>query len=192
MTRYTYYPGCTLKTTSKNFEDSTLATAKALGIELVEPDRWNCCGTVYALATDDVMHHLAPIRNMIRVEELKEQGKVDNKKMITLCAMCYNTLKRANDIFNTDSDKKKKIHEIMFREDIQYSGSVEILHYLEVLRELGWDKAFGGIKRKKDETKLRMIPIAMKFFLGDPIVIIFFNPFLYIYFCLYKRLPFFY
>ena len=156
MTRYTYYPGCTLKTTSKNFEDSTLATAKALGIELVEPDRWNCCGTVYALATDDVMHHLAPIRNMIRVEELKEQGKVDNKKMVTLCAMCYNTLKRANDIFNTDSDKKKKIHEIMFREDIQYSGSVEIVHYLEVLRELGWDKVKAAVK--KPLTGLKVAP----------------------------------
>lgn len=156
MTRYTYYPGCTLKTTAKNFEDSAIASSKALGIELVEPDRWNCCGTVHALATDDVMHHLAPIRNMIRVEELKEQGKVDNKKMVTLCAMCYNTLKRANDIFNTDSDKKKKIHEIMFREDIQYSGSVEILHYLEVLKELGWDKVKAAVK--KPLTGLKVAP----------------------------------
>lgn len=156
MTRYTYYPGCTLKTTAKNFEDSTLATAKALDIELVEPDRWNCCGTVHALATDDVMHHLAPIRNMIRVEELKEQGKVDNKKMITLCAMCYNTLKRSNQLFNSDNDRKKKIHEIMFREDIKYSGNVEIVHYLEVLRELGWDKVKAAVK--KPLTGLKVAP----------------------------------
>jgi heterodisulfide reductase subunit B len=156
MTRYTYYPGCTLKTTAKNFDDSTKATAKALGIELVEPDRWNCCGTVYALASDDVMHHLAPIRNMIRVEELKEQDKVDNKKMVTLCAMCYNTLKRANQEFNSDSDKKQKIHEIMFKEDIKYSGNVEIVHYLEILRDLGWDKVKAAVK--KPLTGLKVAP----------------------------------
>lgn len=147
MTRYTYYPGCTLKTTAKNFEDSTIASAKELGIELVEPDRWNCCGTVHALASDDVMHHLAPIRNMIRVEELKQSGKVDNKHMVTLCAMCYNTLKRANQIFNSDSDKKKKIHDIMYKEDLKYSGNVEIVHLLEVLQNLGWEKVKSNVKK---------------------------------------------
>jgi len=147
MTRYTYYPGCTLKTTAKNFEDSTIASSEVLGIKLVEPERWNCCGTVHALATDDVMHYLAPIRNMIRVEELMAQGKVDNKKMVTLCAMCYNTLKRANQVFNSDSDKKKKIHDIMYREDIKYGGSAEVVHFLEVLREIGWDKIKAAVKK---------------------------------------------
>lgn len=147
MTRYTYYPGCTLKTTSRNFEESTLASSNVLGIKLVEPERWNCCGTVHALATDDVMHHLAPIRNMIRVEELKAEDKVDNKKMVTLCAMCYNTLKRANNVFNSDSERKEKIHDIMYKEDIKYSGNVEIVHFLEILREKGWDKIKNQVKK---------------------------------------------
>lgn len=146
MTRYTYYPGCTLKTTSRNFEESTLASSNVLGIKLVEPERWNCCGTVHALATDDVMHHLAPIRNMIRVEELKAEDKVDNKKMVTLCAMCYNTLKRANNVFNSDSDRKEKIHDIMYKENIKYSGNVEVVHFLEILRENGWDKIKNQVK----------------------------------------------
>jgi heterodisulfide reductase subunit B len=156
MTRYAYYPGCTLKTTSKNFEDSTLASSEMLNIKLVEPDRWNCCGTVHALATDDVMHHLAPIRNMIRVETLKEQDKVDNKKMVTLCAMCYNTLKRANQVFNSDNDRKKKIHDIMYKEDIKYSGNVEIVHLLEILRDNGWEKVKDAVK--KPLTGLRIAP----------------------------------
>ena len=146
MTRYAYYPGCTLKTTSKNFEDSALASAEKLNIKLIEPDRWNCCGTVHALATDDVMHHLAPIRNMIRVEALREQNEVDNKKMVTLCAMCYNTLKRANHVFNSDSERKKKIHDIMYKEDIKYSGNVEIVHLLEIIRDEGWDKVKETVK----------------------------------------------
>jgi hypothetical protein len=49
-----YYPGCTLKTTAKNFEKSAIAAARALGIELLEIPRWNCCGTVFSLADDDL------------------------------------------------------------------------------------------------------------------------------------------
>jgi heterodisulfide reductase subunit B len=154
MTRYTYYPGCTLKTTARNFELSTIASVEKMGIELVEPDRWNCCGTVHALATDDVMHQLAPIRNMIRVEELLQSGKVDNKQMVTLCAMCYNTLKRANQVFNSDSDRKKKIHDIMYREEIKYSGNVEILHLLEILKEYGWDNIKKYVKKPLQGLKV--------------------------------------
>ena len=152
--RIAYYPGCTLKTNAKNFEDSAIASAKELGIEMVEPDRWNCCGTVHALVKDDVMHHLAPVRNLIRVEELKEADKVDSKQVVTLCAMCYNTLKRSNQTFNEDADKKQKIHDVMYKEDIKYSGNVEVLHYLEVLREIGWDKVKEAVKKPLDGLKI--------------------------------------
>ena len=81
-----YYPGCTLKTQAKNFECSAMEVMKLLGYELVELNRWNCCGTVYSLASDDLIHKVAPIRNLIRV---KEQG---GDKVVTLCAMCYNCL----------------------------------------------------------------------------------------------------
>ena len=152
--RIAYYPGCTLKTNAKNFEDSTFATAKELGIEMVEPERWNCCGTVHALAKDDVMHHLAPIRNLLRVEELKEADLVDTKQVLTLCAMCYNTLKRSNQTFNEDSDKKQKIQDTMYKENIKYSGKVEVVHYLEVLRELGWDKVKEAVKKPLEGLKI--------------------------------------
>jgi heterodisulfide reductase subunit B len=154
MTRLTYYPGCSLKSTAKNFEDSTIAVSKSLGIELVEPERWNCCGTVHALASDDVMHHLAPIRNMIRVEELVQKEQVDNKKMVTLCAMCYNTLKRANQAFNTDKNKRQKIRDVMYKEDIEYSGKVEILHLLEILRENGWEKVSDIVENPLEGLKI--------------------------------------
>ena len=48
-----YYPGCTLKAKAKNLEDSAVAAMKALGVEMVELDRWNCCGAVHNLADDD-------------------------------------------------------------------------------------------------------------------------------------------
>ncbi|UCD45558.1 MAG: CoB--CoM heterodisulfide reductase iron-sulfur subunit B family protein [Candidatus Bathyarchaeota archaeon] len=135
--RLAYYPGCTLKTNAENFDSSTIATAEALGVELVEPARWNCCGTVHALAKDDVMHLLAPIRNLIRVEEMNDEGLVEEKKLITQCAMCYNTLKRADAAAQADSDKMQKIRDVMEKEP-EFKGNVEVIHFLEALRERGW------------------------------------------------------
>ncbi|RKZ21224.1 heterodisulfide reductase, subunit B, partial [bacterium] len=133
--RISYYPGCTLKSTAKNFEISAIAVAKELGIEFVELSRWNCCGTVYSMTSDDVMHQLAPIRNLIRV---KEDGF---DRVVTLCSMCFNTLKRANILVQRDREKLDKINDFMYLENIDYAGDVEVLHFLEILRDdVGWDE----------------------------------------------------
>ena len=141
-----YYPGCTLKTTAENFDVSTTSTAEALGIELIELPRWNCCGTVHALARDDVMHYLAPIRNLVRVEQMNEEGVVDDKRLATQCAMCYNTLKRANAAANEDAEKMEKIRDVMEKEP-HYGGSVEVVHLLEVLQKGGWDAVAERVKK---------------------------------------------
>ncbi len=66
--KLSYYPGCTLKNHARNFEDSTLYAMDRLGVEAVELERWNCCGTVYSLSADDLMRQVAPIRNLIRAK----------------------------------------------------------------------------------------------------------------------------
>jgi len=133
-----YYPGCTLKTKARGLEDSMIASMGVLGINMVEIQRWNCCGTVYSLADDDLVHHLAPVRNLIRV---KEQG---NNKVATSCSFCYNTLKRANVLMQRDGEKRKTLNDFM-EEEVDYNGEVEVVHLLEVLRdEIGW----GNISEK--------------------------------------------
>ncbi len=127
--KISYYPGCTLKNNAKNFEDSTLCSLKQLGVEVEELSRWYCCGTVFSLATDDLIHHLAPIRNLIRVKES------NSNRVMTLCAMCYNTLKRANERVKADEESLDKINKFMYREDVEYEGDVKVFHLLELLRD---------------------------------------------------------
>lgn len=148
-----YYPGCTLKTDAKNFDVSTFKAAKTMGIELIELHRWNCCGTLHALAKDDVIHHLAPVRNLIRVEQMKDEGLVEEAKVVAQCVMCWNTLKRANATVNEDSEKMEKIRAFMEQEP-EYSGKVEVIHLLEVLRDQGWNKLKDAVKRPLDGLKL--------------------------------------
>lgn len=153
--RLAYYPGCTQKTTAKNFDTSTVAAASILDIDLIELPRWNCCGTVHALTKDDVMHYLAPIRNLVRVEEMNAEGSVEDRRVVTQCAMCYNTLRRANVDAKGDPDKMKKIIVNMEKEP-EYRGSVDVVHFLEVIHQEGWDKVNDVVK--KPLTGLRVVP----------------------------------
>lgn len=135
-----YYPGCTLKTKAKGLEDSAIASMAALDVRLVEIERWNCCGTVYSLAEDDLAHHLAPVRNLIRV---KEQN---GNRVGTLCSFCYHTLKRANLMVRNDAEKRKTLNDFM-EEEVDYNGEVEVVHLLEVLRdEIGWENIAAKVK----------------------------------------------
>lgn len=127
--KISYYPGCTLKNNAKNFEDSTICSLNKLGIQVEELPRWNCCGTVFSLATDDLIHHVAPIRNLIRAKES------NSNSLMTLCAMCFNTLKRANERVKSDPESLDKINNFMYKEKIKYEGDVKVLHLLELLRD---------------------------------------------------------
>lgn len=127
--KLSYFPGCTLKNHAKNFEDSALCALKNLGVEVEELKRWNCCGTVFSLSTDDLIHHVAPVRNLIRTKEL------NSDKLMTLCAMCYNTLKRSNERMKNNPEDLGIINDLMYREDLKYQGDVQVLHLLELLKQ---------------------------------------------------------
>ncbi len=137
-----YYPGCTLKATAKNFEDTARIVAGVFDYELDDLYRWNCCGAVYGLSEDNVMHKVAPVRNLLRVKEVGE------KRVLTLCSMCFNTLKRANYYVRKNKDKLEVINAIMYLENTTYDGSVEVIHLLELLRdEIGFDKVKKAVKK---------------------------------------------
>jgi heterodisulfide reductase subunit B len=142
-----YYPGCTLKTKARNLEEPAVASMEVLGFKLDEVPRWNCCGAVYSLADDDLIHQVAPVRNLIRV---KKQGKA---KLVTLCAFCLNTLKRANLLMKEDAEKRNTLNSFI-DEGVDYSGEVEVVHLLEVLRDdIGWEALSQKVKLPLRELK---------------------------------------
>ena len=55
-----YFPGCTLNTTAKGFDNSLRASARVLGIELAELPEWNCCGATFPLLADNVLDLAGP------------------------------------------------------------------------------------------------------------------------------------
>jgi len=143
-----YYPGCTLKTSAKNLEKSAFEIAKIFGYDLIEMKDWTCCGVVSSLTDDDLMHHLAPLRNLIHVEDEGEN------RVVTLCDMCCNTLKQTNLRVKEKPDDLETLNLFMDREN-DYKGSVEVLHFLEFLRdEIGFDTIKKKVKNPLKGLKI--------------------------------------
>lgn len=130
---WTYFPGCSLKDTGKDFERSGLAVMQALGQPLQEMERWYCCGTMVSQTEDNLMQQIGPVRDLIQVQDSGAE------EVVALCSMCFNTLKRANAFVTEDESRLTKINNFMDRE-ADYAGHVQVLHLLEVLRDhIGWD-----------------------------------------------------
>lgn len=144
--RYSYYPGCTLKTKAKVYEDTTLQTAKALGLEIAEVEEWQCCGALYPLNTDEVFPLLSPVRSLAQAKA------VTSEKLVTLCAGCYNVFKRTNKAVREDGELRRKVNGYL-EED--YMGEVDVVHYLEVLKkDVGFDALAAKVKKKLEGKKV--------------------------------------
>jgi len=139
------FPGCALKTTAKGFEASALSSASCLGLELIELPNWNCCGTVHSLSTDDAMHHIAPLRNLLKVQEVDHDLFLEcNGKLVTFCSLCFNALKRSGILIGEDSDKRKIIANFIEKEE---APQFEVVNFLEVLREMGYGVIKSAVKK---------------------------------------------
>lgn len=141
MNKSAYFPGCSLKAEADEFEHSAAAIMEALGQPLEEMERWNCCGTVYSLTDDDLMQQLASVRNLIRAQECGAE------EIVTLCSMCFNTLKRSKVFIEQDATRLETVNAFM-DEEPDYEGSVEVVHLLETLRDqIGFESIEGRVTR---------------------------------------------
>jgi heterodisulfide reductase subunit B len=123
--KYAYFPGCSAYSTARDMHQSTLAVAEALGIELIEPEGWTCCGATAAHKTDCVLAAALPAANLILARDM-------NMTMVASCAACYNRLKMANHEITSSPDTRLRVKEMLNRD---YDGSVPVRHIMEVLLE---------------------------------------------------------
>ncbi|MBE6976435.1 MAG: disulfide reductase [Ruminococcaceae bacterium] len=135
--KYSYYPGCTLRTKAKDLDRYARASAEALGFTLEELDNWQCCGGVYPLGTDEIASKLSCVRAL---NEAKEKGQ----SLVTVCSACHHVMKRVNDDMANVADIQTRANNYMNLTE-PYKGETEVLHFLEVLRD---KVGFAELKKK--------------------------------------------
>ncbi len=133
---FAYFPGCTLYTKATHLDHAGRESAKKLGFQLKELDKWTCCGASFPLVND---YHMG-LASCSRV--LADTKLAGYDKLIALCSVCFNVLKRTNYALQTDEERRYKITEFIERE---YNGEVKVTHYLEILRDF---VGFDNIKEK--------------------------------------------
>ena len=130
--KYSYYPGCTLKTKAKELNDYAIRSAQVLGIEMEEVENWQCCGGVYTTAKDEIATKLSSVRALAQAQD-------KGQDLLTLCSTCHNVIKRTNHDIQTDEDFAFKVNNYM-APDMEYHGETKVVHYLEMLRDVvGFD-----------------------------------------------------
>ncbi len=125
-----FYPGCSLKGSSKEYNESVLALGKALDIEFEEIKDWNCCGASSAHALSKELSLSLPARVLALAEQ---QGL---KEIVVPCAACYNRLSTTQ--YELAQNEKLR-EEITKTIGIPYKGDVKILNVLQLLQRFAFD-----------------------------------------------------
>ncbi|MCL5022053.1 MAG: CoB--CoM heterodisulfide reductase iron-sulfur subunit B family protein [Nitrospirae bacterium] len=80
--RYLYYPGCSLKGTAVDYEESFLALASPLGIEIKEVEDWQCCGASVAKSVSKELSESLPARTLVKADK-------EEMDLLMPCSSCY-------------------------------------------------------------------------------------------------------
>ena len=122
---YSYYPGCSLHSTGLEYELSTQAVFKHLGLELTELEDWNCCGASSAHVFDHKLALALPARTL-------SQAQAAGRDLVIPCAARYNRLKGADIAMRTDPAMRSELESEL---GFQYTGAVAVRPVLAVLAE---------------------------------------------------------
>ena len=136
--KYAYFPGCSLESTAWDFDRSTRAVCRALGIELEDIPDWICCGSTPAHATSASLAVALPVINLQKAEAM-------GLPVMAACASCYARLRTANHKVRNEPEERLRVERITGK---PYDGGVEVRHVLDVLvNDLGLDAIRAKVSR---------------------------------------------
>lgn len=133
-----YYPGCSLHSTGSEFNTSTLAVCEELGLDLIEPQGWVCCGSSAAHRTDPEAALRLPLQNLSIIEQ-------SGFSEVTMpCAACFNRHKAAQ-------HELSQGHGTHISKDVSknfpYKGTVTVSSLTEsIFRRIGSDEVAAKVK----------------------------------------------
>lgn len=122
------------------YEAATDSVLSRLGFGLVDLD-FNCCGYPLRNSRFDA-YVLSSARNLA----LAERARVD---LVTVCSCCYGSLKQADHLLRMDDGLRATANAAIAGERLSCSGSANVRHLLEVLRD---DVGLDRIRRERTRT----------------------------------------
>jgi heterodisulfide reductase subunit B2 len=131
-----FFLGCTVPVRNLNYELSARWVARALGIELVDLEEFQCCG--FPLKS---IHFLDSLVIAARNLALAERAELP---VCTLCSACGGSLSEANHLLQHRKTLRDQVNARLKPLGLTYQGTGEVKHFIRLLYE---DK---GIQKIKD------------------------------------------
>lgn len=116
------YPGCSLTGSSRDYNESVLALAEALNLELNQIPDWNCCGATAAHNLNKELSLALPAR----ILAIAEKNGID--EIVVPCAACYSRLMATQNELRKDPELKNRIAGVI---EMEYRGTSVIMNVIE-------------------------------------------------------------
>ncbi|MDD5773989.1 MAG: CoB--CoM heterodisulfide reductase iron-sulfur subunit B family protein [bacterium] len=139
---YSYYPGCSLKSSSKDYAESVKQVSDKLGITLIELSNWACCGASVSHIPEESLSLALPALTIAEADKY-------SRDIVASCAACFNRLKSTHLLLGKYPEKKIETEKLIGK---NLSVKINVKHFLEVLFEevKDWDsiiiKKLKGLK----------------------------------------------
>jgi heterodisulfide reductase subunit B len=125
MRYYSFYPSCSTHGNSVAYGLSSKAVAKALDMDLIDLDGWNCCGSTPYTGISELGSLCCAARNLA----LAEKKGLD---LVTVCSDCYLILNRANLFLKQYPKLKADVDKALAAGGMEYNGTTRVRHILDV------------------------------------------------------------
>jgi len=124
--KYAYYPGCSLHSTAKEYDLSLRAVCDKLDVELVEVEKWVCCGSTAAHNVSKLLATSLPMANLALLE------KMGLDEVVVPCAECFSKFKIAQHSVQHDKKLRRDVVEVI---QTDCNDEAKVIHPLTIFSE---------------------------------------------------------
>ncbi|MBM3705359.1 MAG: heterodisulfide reductase subunit B [Actinobacteria bacterium] len=143
---YSYYPGCTNKSTGIDYDISFKAVCSKLDIEIEEVKNWICCGASSAHSSSKLLPIILTIQNLAQIE------KANLSEVVVPCVGCYYRFKKSIHETGDDPALLETVSGII---GYQFQNKVKVLNPLEIIDDNV--RLLISKRQKKDLSDIRMV-----------------------------------
>jgi heterodisulfide reductase subunit B len=142
---FSYFPGCSLATTAAESNHFLIKSTRILGLNLIELQDWNCCGSSSAQTMCKNLSLGMAARNL----SLAPVGR----PLVAMCPRCLHYLRSAQECLKDEPQTREDLEEKWGR---PIATDLEIVHFMEVPVRYGLDRLQANPRRSL--KGLRFVP----------------------------------
>ena len=140
-----FYPGCSLESSAKEYKDSTLVVARALGLDMEEIPDWICCGATAAHMSNEILAVALPAYDLLRAKRMGADA------VVASCAACYSRMRSANFELKRNPETVERVAEVLGE---RYEGDMDVRHFIEIVSELPAEELKAKVKKSLDGLRV--------------------------------------